>query len=142
MARKFEICVKNWLPFIIKSSLEYDMLNTLGILKSSGRIQVGLTPLEQLNEIKSVLDNLVESRLLFEGKSLPEHYFGIDFASTTYSVSDDFKKFIEQININPQDSTVTNAQKLEIIINQKVYNLNLTLAFEKLIEVKAGLINL
>lgn len=140
MARKFEIKVRDWLPHIIICYLEYEDLNSFEIFKHTGISRILGTATEQYNEIKSVLDSLVEIRFLKPVKTERAHYFGIGFDNITYEVADAFKKYVDETQEKAKNAR-KNENVVKYTINQKNYMFNLTFAIEKLAEFKTGLIN-
>ncbi|MBU0545652.1 hypothetical protein KKA13_00140 [Patescibacteria group bacterium] len=138
MARKFEVRWQDWLPRIVLCYLEYEELDTFFIVKSIGRrLQSIGSAEEQLAEINSVLNLLVEKRLLTIISSNPGYYWGINFNNIKYSSSKEFEDLVKNMQ-----KTTPNSNNVNYQINKNIYNFNLTLAFEKLLELKTGLINL
>ncbi|PIY70004.1 hypothetical protein COY89_03520, partial [Candidatus Roizmanbacteria bacterium CG_4_10_14_0_8_um_filter_36_36] len=80
-----------------------------------------------------------------DGKSA--RYFGIDFFSYTYNISDKFKDLIKKGQDEakqPRPGDLISQFKVENVTHNTVniYNFNLTFTLEKLIEAKIGLLNL
>lgn len=147
MARKLEIQLKQWFPTIIESYFIYVSLNTFEVIKHSGGVLRILGQEEHVKEILNVLEFLVKAKFLFpkDGKSV--HYFGIDFFSYTYDISDSFKDLIKEgcnKTKQPKSNDWISQIKVENVTHNTVniVNFNLTFTLEKLIEVKAGLLNL
>ncbi|MFA5829311.1 MAG: hypothetical protein WC843_02345 [Candidatus Gracilibacteria bacterium] len=138
MARKFGVRWRDWLPEIALCYLEYEELDTLSILKSVGGIlRIIGSAEEQFAEINSVLDLLVEKKLLTIVSSKPGLYWGINFKNITYNPSKEFEDLVKNMQ-----RTTPNSNNVNYTINQKVYTFNLTFNLEKLVELKTGLINL
>lgn len=133
MARKLEVRIRDWILFIVKSYLTYETLNTLEILKSTGGIRRDIGDAqEQYEEIKSVLDLLVQEMYLKSIQSGKGFYWGINFENVTYEATQKFIDYIEQIQMtNTSQSSSDEVQK--VIVNQKIYNFNLNLAINKLL---------
>jgi hypothetical protein len=152
MARKFEVRIEQWLPHIIYCHFEYESLNTLEIMKRTGGIlRVLGKAKEQLEEINSVLEFLVKANFLKRKSSSTVHYYGIDFQNVEYTVTSKFSDFVSQVEQSPSkqiqkvesDKFQEVEEKIQPIqLTKNVYNLNISFAVEKLIEVKAGLLNL
>lgn len=147
MARKFEIQLKQWLPIIIESYLTYETLNTFEIIKHSGGVLRILGQEEHVKEIVNVLEFLVKAKFIIPKDEKSVRYFGIDFFSYTYNISDKFKNLIEKGQDKakqPKPDDLISQIKIKNITHNtvNVYNFNLTFTLEKLIEVKAGLLNL
>ena len=132
MPRKLEYKIHDWLPYIVKAALEYETLNTFEIVKSVGGIRRDLGDAQiQFNEIKAVLDDLVQAGYLAELKTEGGHYWGIEFNSITYSQSDKFNEFVANfIFINNKNEP---GENFTLIINQKSYSFNLTIAIKELL---------
>jgi len=147
MARKFDIQLKQWLPLVIESFFTYETLNTFEIIKHSGRPLVILGGEGQVKEILSVLNFLVESKLLIPRDKESAHYFDVTFDSFSYDVSENFKNLIEESltkGKQPNSDDWIEEIKVENATHNtiNVFNFNFTFALEKLIEFKAGLLNL
>ena len=147
MARKFEMQLKQWIPLIIKAYFIYNSLNTFEIIKLSGGVLRILGGEEQVREIQTVLDFLVNSKFLTPKDKRGAKHFGINFDSYTYDISDKFKELLEegqkkaeQYNSNDWIETIRVENSTNNTVN--VYNFNFTFTLEKLIEIKAGLINI
>lgn len=147
MARKFEIQLKQWIPLIIESYYTYETLNTFEIVKHSGKPLVILGPKNQIQEILAVIGFLIEAKFLSPKDKTIVHYFGVDFESCTYEISDAFKEFIKKgLEEGKESNNDDWIEKIKVentthnTVN--IYNFNFTFALEKLIEIKAGLLNL
>lgn len=147
MARKFEIQLKQWIPVIIESCFTYETLNTFEIVKHSGGALRILGQEEHVKEIADVLEFLVKAKFLIPKNGKSVCHFGIDFISYTYDVSNKFKDLIEKGRDKakqPKPDDLISQIKVKNVTHNtvNVINFNLTFTLEKLIEVKAGLLNL
>lgn len=126
---------------IIGSYLEYESLNTLETTKFIGRILVRLTPEEQLRELQTVFKFLVDIRFLEITQKHKAHYWGQDFISCTYTPNEPFIDLVKQAQSAPSQGT--NYHTTHLTVNQTNITLNIDLKlFDKLLGIKAGLVNL
>ena len=144
MARKLEVQLKEWTHLVLEAYINYDSLNTIEIVKSSGSPLRILGQEEHVKEICNVLDIFVKLNYLIPRNETEVVYFGTKFKSYEYVPTKEFKQLLNDSqkseNINVPNVTVIN------ITNQnntnKTYTFSMNFIVDKIIELKASLLSI
>lgn len=137
MKRKFEIGLKQWLPFIAVCIKECEVVDLLSIHKYCGRALVVLGDEGQFKEITSIVEFLKQNAYFKVDTQLrQETWHGISFHNESYIVN---QKMTDLIDVAFVDAR--NNQDITSNINTETNNyvFNFSFIFEKLIEMNPSL---
>lgn len=146
MARKLGIQIKSWLPNIYNCYYIYESINTFEIIKNRGRqSQIFSDAKEEVKELYTVLQTLVDTGQLIPKEKSDAQFWGIVIESTVYEPTDKFMEMYKVSSlITPAQQTV-DANGREVQIEPKL-TVNFNLVINKLIEfsptLKASLIGI
>jgi hypothetical protein len=143
MPRKFEISLRDWIPYIVRCYYEREPFDLLEVTKSIGgnRRDIG-DGQEQLDEIKKVFEYLLKQDFISSaGLAKSGYNWGINFQNQAYKIKPKFSHLIESA-AQPEATTQQMKDQIvfNIVINNKSSFINIEKIIEKVVELKASLL--